>query len=225
MPSSPSYLFKDRKDAAHQLAQRLAQLRLHHPLILAIPRGAIPIGAVLARKLQGELDVVLVRKLPSPFDPEYAIGAIDERGNRLVGADYPMTDASRAWLDRVATEQLAVLHQRRADYSGSRPPADPCGRHVVIVDDGLATGATMVAALRAVRAALPLELIAAVPVAAPQSLRHVAALADRVVCLHAPANFAAVSQQYKHFPQVEQAEAVKLLRQCFALQTAVSQND
>ena len=223
MPSS--YLFKDRKDAARQLAQRLQPLRLHHPLILAIPRGAIPIGAILARQLDGELDVVLVRKLPSPFDPEYAIGAIDERGNRLVGADYPLTEASRTWLERSASEQLAVLRQRRADYSGSRPPADPCGRHVVIVDDGLATGATMEAALRAVRAALPLELIAAVPVAAPQSLQRIDALADRIVCLHAPMRFAAVSRYYKRFPQVEQEEAVKLLRQCFALQTTVSQND
>lgn len=223
MPSS--YLFKDRKDAARQLAQRLQLLRLHHPLILAIPRGAIPIGAILARQLRGELDVVLVRKLSSPFDPEYAIGAIDERGNCLIADDYPHTDASRAWLQREAAEQLAVLRARRADYSGTRPPADPCGRHVVIVDDGLATGATMAAALGAVRAELPLELIAAVPVAAPQSLQRIAGLADRVVCLHAPARFAAVSQHYKRFPQVEQDEAVKLLRQCFAVQTVVSQND
>lgn len=222
MPSS--HLFKDRKDAARQLAQRLLPLRLHHPLVLAIPRGAVPIGAILADQLHGELDVVLVRKLAAPFDPEYAIGAIDERGNRLLSTLFEQSDASRAWLEQEAAEQLAKLQQRRADYSGGRPPADPCGRHVIVVDDGLATGATMAAALRAVRSELPLELIAAVPVAAPPSLALIAPLADSVVCLHAPHSFAAVSQYYQHFAQVEDEEVVALLQKRFAVQTAVPQN-
>lgn len=219
-----TYLFKDRKDAARKLAQRLVPLRLHHPLVLAIPRGAVPIGAILADQLQGELDVVLVRKLASPFDREYAIGAIDERGNRLLSSAFEQTDASRVWLEQEAAEQLAKLRQRRADYGGGRAPADPCGRHVIIVDDGLATGATMAAALHAVRTELPLELIAAVPVAAPSSLMLIAPLADRLVCLHAPHSFAAVSQYYKHFPQVEEDEVVKLLHERFAVQTGIPQN-
>jgi predicted phosphoribosyltransferase len=196
--SSPIY-FDDRLDAARQLAEQLLPLRLNNPLVLAIPRGAVPIGAVIADALQGDLDVVLVRKLGAAFNPEYAIGAIDEHGNLELGPD---TDPDSAW----------VLRRRREVFSAGRQPLDPLGRTVIIVDDGLATGATMAAALRATRTELPLALIAAVPVASPEALDLIAPLADRVVCLHAPPDFRAVGQFYRAFPQVDEAEAIRMVR-------------
>lgn len=218
-------LFHDRIDAGRQLAQAILQrrdgLRLRRPLVLAIPRGAIPIAAIVAEALQAELDVVLVRKLGALFNQEFAIGAIDEHGNRQLSPD---TDPDSAWLAMESAKQLEVLRQRRETFSAGRPPADPAGRSVIVVDDGLATGATMCAALSAVRSALPLELIAAAPVASPEAVQRIAELADHVVCLHAPDYFRAVGQFYEHFPQVEEEEAIAALRR-FAVQTNVSQND
>lgn len=221
---SARFLFKDRKEAGLLLAERLQPWRRRRPLILAIPRGAVPIAKIIADRLDAELDVVLVRKLSSPLDPEFALGAIDERGRRHLSPDVAPDDAGLAWMEQQAQRELALMRQRRAAYSGSRPPADPCGRVLIVVDDGMATGATMAAALRALRAELPLELVAATPVAAPAALQLVGALADRTVCLEAPMRFIAVSRHYRDFPQVGEEEVVALLAERFAVQKAVSQN-
>ena len=205
-------LFADRIDAAERLAQALQAYRGRHPLILAIPRGALPMGKLLAERLGGELDVVLVHKLGSPFSPEFAIGSIDEGGWVYLAPHAHSSGATDRYVEEEKRRQLAVLRERRARYTPGRPAIDPAGRVAIVVDDGLATGATMIAALHAVRARRPETLVCAVPVAAPDSLELVRPLADEVVCLDAPAGFYAVGQFYRKFGQVDDDEAIALLR-------------
>ena len=165
----------------------------------------------LADALGAELDVVLVRKLRSPQSAEFAVGAIDESGWAYI-ADYAeQVGADAAYLEREQQQQMKTLRERRARYTPHRPPIDPQGRVAIVVDDGLATGATMIAALHAVRAKQPARLVCAVPVAAQESLAKVTPLADEVVCLEAPAEFYAVGQFYREFPQVEDEEVIALL--------------
>jgi predicted phosphoribosyltransferase len=204
--------FSDRAEAARELASALSAYRGKNPLVLAIPRGALPMGRVLADALEGELDVVLVRKLGAPWNPELAVGAIDETGWAYI-ADYARsTGADEAYLEKEKQAQMKTLRARRAQYTPHRAPIDPEGRIAIVVDDGLATGATMIAALHAVRAKQPRHLVCAVPVAAVESLDKVRPYADEVVCLHAPEDFRAVSLFYRHFPQVEDAEVIALLK-------------
>lgn len=204
--------FRDRADAAGKLAVALHAYRGKNPLVLAIPRGAVPMGRVLAAELGGELDLVLVRKLRAPDSPELAVGAIDESGWIYV-ADYARSvGADDAYLGEEKRRQLETLRRRRAQYTPQRAPHDAAGRIAIVVDDGLATGATMIAALHAVRARKPARLVCAVPVAAPESLEKVRPYADEVVCLATPREFHAVSQFYDAFPQVEDEDVVKLLQ-------------
>ena len=178
---------------------------------MAIPRGGVPMGRIIADAIEGELDVVLVRKLRAPFNPEFAIGAVDEPGTMQISEYAPMAGADDAYLACEKEVQMATMHQRRAEYTPIRPPVCPAGRVVVVVDDGLATGATMMAALNMLRQSKPARLICAIPVAAPDSLQKVRALADETVCLASPADFQAVGQFYQHFPQVEDAEVISAL--------------
>jgi putative phosphoribosyl transferase len=212
--------FDDRNDAARQLADALRKYRGRNPLVLAIPRGAVPMGRIVADALEGELDVVLVRKLTAPSSGELAVGSVDESGWTYV-ADYARDmGVDDEYLEEEKRVQLDVLKHRRALYTPWRRPIDPAGRVVIVIDDGLATGATMIAALHAVRSRKPATLVCAVPVASPDSLARVESLADEIVCLETPIGFHAVGQFYLAFDQVSDDTVTRILRQREPAQTS-----
>jgi predicted phosphoribosyltransferase len=192
--------FKNRSEAATQLAERLAAYKGQNPLVLGVPRGAVPMARIVADALGGELDVVLVRKLRAPGQPELAIGAVDEAGTVLKGRYFHVADEE--YLREEARTQQDVIRARRAMYTKAQEAIDPAGRIVVIVDDGIATGSSMLAAIRAVRARKPRKLVVAVGVAPAQSLASIEDEADEVVCLYAPADFYAVGQFFGDFSEV-----------------------
>ena len=204
--------FENRAQAADLLARRLHAYRGRHPLVLAIPRGAVPMGRVIADALDGELDVILVRKLRAPQNPELAIGSIDETG--AVYLDPDTRDLwSEPYLEAEKKTQLATLQQRRQLYQPKGSPADPSGRVVIVLDDGIATGSTMIAALRAVRARRPAKLTAATAVASTEALRRIRREADEVVCLETPALLYAIGYYFRDFSQVSDAEVMAALRE------------
>jgi predicted phosphoribosyltransferase len=204
--------FHDRSQAAQQLVKALAAYQGKNPLVLAIPRGAVPMGRIIADALAGELDVVLVRKLSMPANPEFAVGSVDESGWTYVAEYAAAAGATADYLEEEKQRQLATIRRRRAEYTPLHPPIDPAGRIVIVVDDGLATGATMISALHSLREKKPARLVCAVPVAPPDTIARVAQYADEVVCLETPLDFQAVGQFYREFPQVEDAEVIEILR-------------
>jgi predicted phosphoribosyltransferase/predicted alpha/beta-hydrolase family hydrolase len=203
--------FADRLDAAAQLAPRLAALRAEHPLVLAIPRGAVPMGRELARLLGADFDVVMARKLGAPGNPEFAVGAVDETGHVWIAPHAEAAGADAAWLARQIEDERRTMRERRARWCAGRGPVDVAGRTVIVVDDGLATGATMRVALDAVRRRGPARLVCAVPVAAADSLPAIRSHCDEVACLHAPQAFHAVGAWYEHFDPVDDAEVERCL--------------
>jgi putative phosphoribosyl transferase len=204
--------FKNREHAAHLLVDRLSPYyKNKNPLVLGIPRGAVPMAKIIADALGGELDVVLVRKLGHPLQPELAIGAIDENGNVFL-SDYAF-EIEPEYLDLEKNRQLEVLQKRRAQYTPQRRSIDAHDRIVIVVDDGIATGSTMTAALRAVRAQKPKKLICAVAVASADAARAMLHECDAMVCLNVSGEFFAVGQFFTDFSQVSDEDVAALLQQ------------
>ncbi len=203
--------FENRAQAAEMLIERLVKYRGQRPLVLAIPRGAVPMGRIIADGLDGDFDVVLVHKLRAPQNPELAIGSIDETGTVYLDPDTRdlWTDA---YLEREKQAELETLRQRRSRYGQMGPPLAVQGRVVIVVDDGIATGSTMIAALRAVRARSPATLVAATAVAPAETLRAIAREADDVVCVEVPDVMYAIGLHFRDFSQVSDDEAASVLR-------------
>src|SRR6516225_8201659 len=207
-------MFRNREDAARQLAEKLKGRELYNPLVLAIPRGGVVTGAVLARELRADLDVVLSRKLRAPGQPELAIGAVSEDGQVYLNHHAKeFLDLMEEYLAEERSHQLAEIARRKKLFREVRPQAPLKGRTVIVTDDGIATGSTMIAALQAVRPQKAREVIVAVPVASPDRLAEVRRWCDDVVCLLAPEEFWAIGQFYEDFTQVEDEEVIELLRE------------
>ena len=207
-------VFVDRIDAGRRLAQALAALKLVDPVVVALPRGGVPVAAEVAAALHAPLDLLLVRKIGAPGQRELAVAAVVEgAGDGLVldAETMEATGATRAYVEREAVHERAENARRRAAYLGGRGPLPIEGKTVVVVDDGIATGTTVRAALRALRRRHPARLVLAVPVAPPDTLAELRPLVDDVVCLLQPSWFRAVGVHYDDFHQVGDDEVIAAL--------------
>ena len=212
--------FKNREHAAYLLADRLAAFCGNkNPLVLGVPRGGVPMAQIIADALGGEMDVVLVHKLRHPDQEELAIGAVDETGSAFL-SDWA-NEVDSEYIEAEKQRQLAVLRERRAQYTPRREPIDPHGRIVIVVDDGIATGSTMTAALRSMRAKNPKKLIGAVAVASTHAARAMLHECDAMVCLNVPADFSAVGEFFDDFDQVSDRDVIEALRESDAKISAV----
>jgi putative phosphoribosyl transferase len=209
-------MFRDRREAGQRLAIELEKLHLREPVVLALPRGGVPVATEVAKTLNAPLDLIIVRKVGAPGNPELAIAAIvdgdppDVVLNREIIETYSLDDAE---LGALISKERPELERRRLVYLGTRKPLSITGKTAIIVDDGAATGTTMKVAIRAIKRRSPGDIIAAIPVAPPDAVAEVAQEAVRVVCLSQPVQFHALGYHYLGFPQLTDAEVASALQQ------------
>jgi putative phosphoribosyl transferase len=207
--------FADRADAGRQLAQRLAMMGLADPVVLALPRGGVPVAAEIARALHAPLDLLLVRKIGVPWQPELAVAAVidGERPDVVVDASIQQSaEIAPAYIEQQARKELEEIERRRRLYIGDRPAVAVQGRTAIVVDDGIATGTSMRAALQALRRRGPARLLLAVPVAPPDTIARLRGEVDDVICLAQPTPFMAIGPHYDDFHQLPDAEVTAVMR-------------
>jgi putative phosphoribosyl transferase len=205
-------LFLDRVDAGSQLAHSLRQYQGRHALVLGIPRGGVPVAFEVAKRLDADLDVIVARKIGAPHQEELALGAITSDGTRFLNHELiTQIGISDATLDWLSEQQRAEAQRREERFRRGLPPLDPPGRIVILVDDGLATGATLRAAMRSLRRSQVGRLVVAVPVGAPEACAAVESEVDELVCPHRPDPFLAVGIHYQTFGQTTDEEVERLL--------------
>lgn len=208
-------LFQDREDAGRQLARALVKYKSRHPVILALPRGGVPVAAEVAERLEAPLDLALVRKIGVPMQPELAMGAVVDGEQPVIVRNEDVIElagVSEETFDAVCKEELAEIDRRRERYLGNRARSDVKGQVAIIVDDGIATGATTLAAIRALRKREPKEMVLAVPVAPLETLQRLHNEVDAIVCLDTPPNFGAIGYYYRDFRQVGDDEVIAILK-------------
>jgi putative phosphoribosyl transferase len=216
-------MFVDRHDAGRQLAERLLILKLERPVVLALPRGGVPVGFEITRRLRAPLDLMLVRKIGAPFQKELAVGAIADGGYpELVVNDEIVAslDIPDGYFEEAKAAAVRELERRREAYLAGHSPVEIAGRTAIVVDDGIATGATMIAALRSTRHRRPAAIVLAVPVAASDVLHRLRPEVDRIVCLRMPSDFMAVGAYYDDFRQLRDSDVITLLDRARAFAAA-----
>jgi putative phosphoribosyl transferase len=212
-------MFENRAEAGRLLAERFAAMALQDPVVLALPRGGVPVGAEIAKALATPLDVAFVRKIGAPDQPELAVGAIADGAEPEIVLNHTAVQElglSEDYIAMQAARELAAIERRRSEYAALRPAVEFAGRAVIVVDDGVATGMTMQAALRHIRRRAPSRLIAAAPVASREALAMLRKEADDVVCLGSPRGFGSVGSFYRTFTQVSDEEVAELLNEAAA---------
>jgi putative phosphoribosyl transferase len=206
--------FASRAEAGKLLAERLEKRRFERPVVLALPRGGVPVALEVARALNAPLDLILVRKIGVPWQPELAAAAIvdGERRELVLNEEVmAMTGVGKDEIERLAAKQLAEIERRRALYLKDRQPVSVAGSTAIVVDDGIATGTTVKAALQALRKRNPKRLVLAVPVAPPDTIEELRSYVDEIVCLEQPEPFYAIGAFYRDFHQVDDEEVVEML--------------